>query len=288
MRLALVLSLLLAGGCSSTLVLLDRTPDATFERAQQHLARTGTMVAALAPSEPERMLFMQAEAFSQYRFTFPRRGVLNYLAEGAAAITDLPALQSLAGSLDLADLRLRMYDGAAHLWEALLYRYPATPLRPLALYRLGWAYRSTGVEGLPHKSGQELFDKLIQGYPSSPLTPLAQEAKRVRWKTKARATACSLVPGVGQMYTGAYGSGSIRLLIALGAAAMVIAPVAVSIVRRNELTWDRDWPLLVTGTAGLIILSIDYTSSYQDAVRRVVHYNERKEAEFQDQHPEAP
>jgi hypothetical protein len=80
----------------------------------------------------------------------------------------------------------------------------------------------------------------------------------------------------------------VRLLIALGAAAMIVAPIAVSIVRRNELSWSNDWPLLVTGTAGLIILSFDYTSSYQDTARRVVHFNEKREDEFQDQHPDAP
>lgn len=287
MRRACIL-ILLCAGCHSSLVLLDPTPDATFVRAQARLLRTAQLVDEAKPSEPERTLFLQAESFSEYRFTFPRRGALNYLAEGAAAITDLPALQSLAGSLDLADLRLRAYDGAVHLWEALLYRYPTTPLRPLTLYRLGWAYRSAGVEGLPHKSGDQLFDQLIKDHPSSPLAPLAAEAKKVRWKSKGTATACSLIPGVGQMYVGAYGSGVARLFIALGGAAMILAPVVVGIVRRNELSWSNDWPLLVTGTAGLVVLSLDYTSSYQDAIRRVVHYNERKEAEFQERHPEAP
>lgn len=288
MRRALAVLLVSTAGCSSSLVLLDPNPDATFARAQQRLARTARWVDDAKPTEPERTLFLQAEGFSQYRFIFPRRGVLNYLAEGAAAVTDLPALQSLAGSLDLADLRLRTYDGAAHLWEALLYRYPHTTLRPLTLYRLGWAYRSTGVEGLPHRSGDALFDQLIQEAPGSSLATLAAEAKQVRWKSKARATAASLLPGIGQMYVGAYGNGAVRLLIALGAAAMILAPVVVGVVRRNELSWEKDWPLLVTGTAGLVILSIDYTSSYQDAIRRVVHFNERKEAEFEERHPEAP
>lgn len=276
------------GGCSSSLVLLDKTPDAIFSRAQDRLLRTERLVDAAKPTDAERTAFMQAEAFYEYRFTFPRRGVLNYLAEGAAAIADLPALQSLAGSLDLADLRLRAYDGAAHLWEALLYRYPASPLRPLTLYRLGWAYRSTGVEGLPHKSGDALFDQLIIENPGTPLAALAADAKKTRWKSKAKATAWSLIPGAGQLYVGAYGSGAIRLLIALGSAAMVLAPIAVAIDRRNELGWDHDWPLLVTGTVGVVVLSLDYTSSYQDAIRRVVHFNDRAEAAFQDAHADSP
>lgn len=275
-------------GCSSSLVLLDQTPDPTFVRAQERLSRTGRLVDAAKASEPERATFMQAEAFYEYRFTFPRRGVLNYLAEGAAAVADLPALQSLAGSLDLADLRLRAYDGAAHLWEALLYRYPSSPLRPLTLYRLGWAYRSTGVEGLPHRSGDALFDQLIAENPGTPLATLAVDAKKTRWKSKSKATAWSLIPGAGQFYVGAYGSGAARLLIALASAAMVVTPIAVAIDRRNELGWDHDWPLLVTGTVGVVILSLDYTSSYQDAIRRVVHFNDRAEAVFQEAHPDAP
>ncbi len=286
-RSLLVALALVAAGCSSSLVLLEPTPDQTFVRAQARLAATTALVDAAKPTEADRALFLQAESFYQYRFTFPRRGVLNYLAEGAAAVADLPALQSLAGSLDLADLRLRAYDGAAHLWEALLYRSPSTTLRPLALYRLGWAYRNTGVEGLPHGSGA-MFDAVAAENPGTPLAALAVEAKKVPWKSKAKATAWSLIPGAGQFYVGNYGSGAVRLLVALGAAAMIVAPIAVGIVRRNELTWDHDWPLLVTGTVGVVILSLDYTSSYQDAVRGVVHFNERKEAAFEAAHPDAP
>jgi len=50
-----------------------------------------------------------------------------YLAEGAAAAFDFPALQSIAASLDLFDLRLKANDGAIQIWETLLVRYPRTP-----------------------------------------------------------------------------------------------------------------------------------------------------------------
>ena len=57
----------------------------------------------------------------------------------------------------------------------------------------------------------------------------------------------------------------------------------------DRVTADRgDWPLLVTGIAGAIILATDYSSSYQDALRAVLEYNERSEAAFENSHPAAP
>src|SRR5436190_525598 len=139
---------LLAGaGCGSSVLI--RRDDAIFTAAQARLVATAARIEGEKASQEERALFLQAESLYRYRFQPPRRGALAYLAEGAAAIADLPALQSLAGSLDLSDLRLRTYDGAVQLWETLLERHPGTTLRPLTLYRLGWAYRSVGASGLP-------------------------------------------------------------------------------------------------------------------------------------------
>src|SRR4029079_18775743 len=87
------------------------------------------------------------------RFQAPPRNAASTVAVVAAAITDLPAFQALAGSLDLIDLRLRGADGATHLWETLLVRDPNTALKPLALYRLGWAYRNAGASGLARAAG---------------------------------------------------------------------------------------------------------------------------------------
>jgi hypothetical protein len=39
---------------------------------------------------------------------------------------------------------------------------------------------------------------------------------------------------------------------------------------------------------GLIVLNVDYTLSYQDAMRGVVEFNDRVEADFEARHPEAP
>jgi len=252
------------------------------------MVRTASVVEQEKPTDSEKGLFLQAEGFYQYRFAFPPRGLLSYLAQGAAAVTDLPALQSLAGSLDLADLRLRSYDGAVHLWEALLDEHPQSALRPLTLYRLGWAYRSAGATGFPRSSGDEAFDALAKDHPSSPLAILSREARAVPWKSKGKATAWSLMPGLGQMYVGEYANGAVRLAVALASLAMVAVPVYVASRRSGELSWRSDWPLLATGIGGLIILSIDYTAAYQDALRGVIEFNERSEAEFEERHPEAP
>jgi hypothetical protein len=70
--------------------------------------------------------------------------------------------------------------------------------------------------------------------------------------------------------------------------AAVVVPVYVGYQRRTELTWQRDWPLLAASVGGLIVLSFDYTTSYEDAMRGAVEWNERAEASFQDAHPDAP
>ena len=75
---------------------------------------------------------------------------------------------------------------------------------------------------------------------------------------------------------------------ALASAAMIVVPAAIAYGRRDDLSWGGDWPLLATGLAGLFILSIDYTTSYQDALRAVVQFNERAEEDFERDHPTAP
>jgi hypothetical protein len=283
-----VLAALLCGAsaCSSSVTV--RTDDRVFAQAQERLARTEAVVEALHPPIDERTLFMQAEGFFRYRFAQPPRGGASYLGEVAAALADFPALQSFAGGLDLTALRLRANDGAVQLWETLLARRPQTVLRPLTLYRLGWAYRSTGVSGLPRASGEEAFDTLIREARDPRLVALARTAKTVPAKDKGTAAAWSLVPGLGQFYVGERLSGGLRLTIALASLAAIVVPTYVAFERRTDLSWSRDWPLLATSVAGLVVLSVDYTTSYEDAMRGVVESNERAEAAFEAAHPDVP
>jgi hypothetical protein len=73
------------------------------------------------------------------------------------------------------------------------------------------------------------------------------------------------------------------LLILFIALAAVIASN-----RGSDFNWKHDWPLLGVGVVGLSVLSLDYTSSYEDAQRAVVEWNEEREREFVATHPEAP
>lgn len=276
---------LAANGCASSVIV--RGDDQDFLRATARLGRTQELVAATGAPADEQTRFLQAEGFYRYRFAFPERGVGAHLAQAGAVFAELPVLQALAGALDLQDLRLRSYDGAVQLWESLLAARPASKLRPLTLYRLGWAYRSGGVSGLPRESGDEAFDQLIAQSPS-PLASLAREAKSVQWKSKRLATELSLLPGAGQVYAGEKANGAVRMLVAFAAAAAVLVPIGIAYQRRNDLSWGNDWPLVATSLAGLFALSIDYTISYQDALRAVVQFNERQEKSFEDRHPDAP
>jgi hypothetical protein len=284
--LAVLVGGLASAGCSASV--LVRPDDGTFQAAQERLAATTERLNRQWPDLEERPLFLQAEGLYRYRFQAPPRSAGGYLAEGAAAVLDFPALQALAGSLDLAELRLRMYDGSVQLWETLLVRHPSSPLRPLTLYRLGWAYRSAGVSGLPRESGDEAFEALIREYPGTPLALVAGEARGTPWKSKSMATGLSLVPGLGQLYVGERLNGTVRLAIALASVALIVTPLAVAYERRHELTWQQDWPLLAVGVGGLVLLSIDYTAAYHDAMRGVVDFNERVENEFAARHPDAP
>lgn len=281
----LVVGLLLSACSGSVLV---RDDDPAFSDAQERLARTARAVDALAPPPAERVLFLQAEGFYRYRFTPPPRSTGSYAAEAAASITDFPAFQALAGAMDLADLRTRAPDSAVQLWETLLQRYPQSSLRPLTLYRLGWAYRSVGASGLPRKSPDEAFDLLIREQPGSVLAGSAREAKTVEWKSKGVAAERSLVPGLGQMYLGETRSGWTRLGIAALSAAAFAVPAYEAAYGKGGLTWRSDWPLLTMGLAGLVVLSFDYTTSYQDAMAGVLRWNERAELSFEREHPAAP
>ena len=275
----------LACGCGGSALI--RGDDVAYRRSLEHFKRTRQMVAASLAPDDDQAMFLQAEGLFRYRFAPPGKSFGSYLAQAAASATDLPVLDSLAGALDLYSLRLRTYDGAVQLWETLLARDPATPLGPLARYRLGWAYRNSIASGLPRDSDQA-FDALVASDPGSPLAPLAAAARRAPWKSMDRATAWSIVPGLGQIYAGEIKNGSVRLAIAVVAAGMVVVPGIVAFERRDDLSWHRDWPLLVTSIAGAIIVTTDYSSSYQDALRAVLEYNERSEAAFEDAHPDAP
>jgi hypothetical protein len=273
-------------GCGDSMVIRD--DDATFARAQERLVRTSRTLETLKAPPEERALFMQAEGFYRYRFARKTRATGSYAAEAAAAITDLPAFQSMAGSLDLLDLRYRTPDNAAQLWETFIAQYPDSKLAPLALYRLGWAYRSVGASGLPRDDPDQAFDALIAREPGSKLAEIARDAKNVPWKSKATARRRSLIPGLGQLYVGEIGSGLLRFGIAAVAIAAFVAPTYVAAEHSSDLSWRDDWALLGTGLLGLTVLSLDYSNSYQASMESVVRWNERAEDEFDRAHPQAP
>jgi hypothetical protein len=283
---ALVVLLAAMSACSSSVLI--RPEDQTFARSERHLVATKTYVEKVKVPPEEAALVLQAEGLYRYRFDPPARGFTSYAAEFAASTIEIPAIQSMSGALDIFDLRLRMSDGAAQLWETYLSRYPNGAFRSLVLYRLGWAYHSTGAAGFPRKSGDEAFAQLHREYPDSPLSMLAASSHGLNWKSKDAATEWSVIPGLGQMYVGRYGQGSIHLLVALAAATMMVAPLVVAYDRRHDLTWGRDWPLLALGAGGLVVLSLDYTAAYKDAIQQVVEWNDRIESAFEDAHPAAP
>lgn len=275
-----------AAGCRSSVLI--RPDDPAFARAQGRLAQTTAQVDSQGGPLPERVLVLQAEGFYRYRFQPPRRGFLGYAAQFAASAIEISALQSVSEALDIYDLRLRTSDAAVQLWETYLSRFPDGAYRPLVLYRLGWAYRSAAAAGFPRASGNDAFAQLRREFPDSPLLPLAADALKLPWKSKSVATAWSVVPGLGQMYVGATGRGTVHLLVGLAAVAMIAAPTVAAFQRRHDLTWGHDWPLLVVGAGGLLVLSLDYTAAYQDALQRVVEWNDRLQDGFEDAHRDAP
>jgi hypothetical protein len=275
-----------AMGCSSSA--LVRPDDPTFARSAAKLEQTAADVEASGAPARERVLFLQAEAMYRYRFTVGSRGAAAVVAEAAGAITDFPVFQSLAGSLDLVDLRMRSADAAVQLWESFLLRYPESKLRPLALYRLGFAYRNVSATGLPRESGDEAWRDLCLRCAPPRLADAVTAARTIRWRSKETAAKWSIVPGLGQFYVDNPVGGSVRLAVALAATTAIVVPAVIGLTRSSELTWGNDWPLLVSAVSGLVVLSFDYTSSYEDAMRGVVKWNEREEAKFEDEHPDAP
>src|SRR5258706_11627203 len=278
-----IVAVALAGCGGSVLVHKD---DDIYRRAITNFQRTRRLVAESLAPDDEQAMFLEAEGLFRYRFETPGRSFGSYLALAGGALVQLPVLDSLAGSLDLFSLRLKAFDGAVQMWETLLERDPTTPLRPLALYRLGWAYRNSIASGFPRDSTRA-FDEIAACCRDSPVAPFAAQAKRAKWKSQGRATAWSLVPGLGQMYVGEYGNGAVRLAVALAAGAMMVIPAVIAYERRSDLSWHGDWPLFVVFGAGATILAIDYSSSYQDAMRAVLEYNEHNEREFERAHPDA-
>lgn len=273
---------LFSSSCSTTSVLIQHD-DHAFSEAQTHFQHVEKVLDGLHPSKSERSLFLQAEGFYQYRFTPPKKSSAKYLAEAASAITDFPGFQSLAGSLDMEDLRFRAADSAVQLWETLLEQYPKTTLRPITLYRLGWAYRNVGAQGLPRISPNDAFDELIQDEPDSELARLAKKARDIPYKTKEEAGFRSLIPGMGQMYLGETQSGLTRLGIAVAGLVAVAVPV-------YQATHGNHTSISSTavGLGGLIMLSFDFTDSYEDAIHGVVRWNEQAESQFQKRYPTAP
>src|SRR5262245_9774470 len=99
MRAPLALVLLALASCSSSVVI--RRDDPVYAHARGRLLHTQAVVDRLPASPDEKLRFLQAEGFYRYRFEFPARSAGVRLAEAAAIIVELPAFQSLAGSLDL-------------------------------------------------------------------------------------------------------------------------------------------------------------------------------------------
>ncbi|HEX4422810.1 MAG TPA: hypothetical protein VH165_33070 [Kofleriaceae bacterium] len=282
-----VAAMVVAGlaGCGQSPLI--RRDDDTYRRSIEHFQRTRQLIAAsLAPDE-DQAIFEQAEGVFRYRFEPPGRSAGAYLVQATASFIDLPVLEAVAGALDLYSLRLRANDAAVQLWETLLDRAPATPLRPLTLYRLGWAYRNAIAPGLPRSSALA-FDELAAKFPGSALAALAAEARRLPYKSQGAATAWSIVPGLGQMYTGHYASGAVRLAIAAAAATAIIVPGVRAYQRGSDFSLRHDWPLIAVAVAGAAVLAIDYSSSYQDALATALEHNERAEAAFEASHPTAP
>jgi hypothetical protein len=284
-RAAIVLAGCLVAGCGGSVLIARDDPG--YRRAIAHYQRTRQLVAAALAPDEDQAIFLQAEGLFRYRFAPPGRSVGSYLAQAAASLIDLPVLESLAGSLDLYSLRLRANDGAVQLWETLLERSPSSPLRPLALYRLGWAYRSAIASGFPG-SADGAFDELVAKHADSPLAAVATAAKAVTWKSQGTATAWSIVPGFGQIYAGETGNGVVRFGVALAAATALIVPSVLAYRRGRELSFGHDWPLLAVAIGGATVLAIDYSSSYADAQRAVLELNEAREAAFEDATPAAP
>lgn len=270
----LLLLALLSFACAPSPLI--RPDDADFLRAQDRLAASQKRALDLAGPGPESALFLQAESIYRDRFTLRLHGTGSYVAQAAAAAIDFGPLSVLAAGNGMADFRLMGYDGAAQLYEAQLTRYPAGKLAPLAQYRLGWAYRSVSLDW-PRNSEQSFTVAGKAGL------ALATQALKVPWKSQETAVTLSILPGLGQIYTGETANGLFRMVLAAAFATLAIVPTVVA-VRNHDASWQR----VALATAGLVGLQVVYTTAYQDAQRAALEFNEREEAKFEDAHPDAP
>ena len=289
LQLAALTALLLSSACSASVLI--KKDDASFANSLDRYQKTRRFIDADLAAKTEAPFFMQAEGLYRYRFEPPPRSFGGYVAQAAAAAMDFPALQAIAASLDLFDLRLKTNDGAIQLWETMLERYPQSSLRPLILYRLGWAYRYKITSGFPREEPDEAFDPLIKDFPTSPLAALARESKLLPWKSPDAATAWSIIPGAGQIYAGETGNGLARIAVALVGAALIVVPSVLAYLKANRhetISTGEGLAYAGVGIGGLIVLSIDYTLAYQDALRATMQFNERQERRFEDRHPDAP
>lgn len=269
----------ICAGCATA----SRPPladDAKFTAAEQHLADSVNRLAAPTTLAPDEVLFLQAESFYFYRTELRGPGAGSYLAQAAAAFTDFAALNVLAASQGPLELRLRAYDGAARLYSTLSTRYPESALRPMALYRLGWACRSASDESC---GSDESFQALWRAYPGSALAERAREAARVPSKSLGAATAWSILPGAGQLYVGEVLNGTVRLSVAAGFGALTLVPIITMVSERKF-----GWLPTALSFLGLVGLQVTYTTSYQDAQRAVLDFNERQEAAFEAAHAGPP
>jgi TM2 domain-containing membrane protein YozV len=286
MSYAPALLLLTCVACAPSALL--RPDDASFHAAHQELIRSVEAAqptpSAKAPAPaPDTVLWLQAESFYRYRFDLNTpRSTGSYVAQLAAATTDFAPLLVAASAEGMMDLRLHAYDGAAQLYEELVARHPDSPYRPLALYRLGWTYRSTLTEGFPRDSAGAL-EQLQRDYPDAPVAALVPQVLAVPWKSHDTAAVLSLIPGAGQLYVGETANGLARLGLSLGFAALAVVPI-VSLAHERHLRWVP----IVLSSAGFAGLQVSYTAAYQDAQRAVLQFNERQEAAFAARHPEAP
>ena len=80
-------------------------------------------------------------------------------------------------------------------------------------------------------------------------------------------------------------------MVVLVGAGLVIVPSVLAALKANRgehISTSEGLAYAGVAIGGLIVLSIDYTSAYEDAMRGVVQFNERAEAAFDDAHPDAP
>jgi tetratricopeptide (TPR) repeat protein len=284
---AIVICYVLSACAPSVLI---KKKDPTFDYARERFQKTANHLQAINQTDTSKIekisddqsLFLQAESYYRYRLELQDPSVRSLATKALAATTDFAPLSVWAASTEINQLRMQSYNGAAQLYEAFLERYPNSELRPLALYRLGWTYRNTSIEGFP-RNEREAFEELLKNYPTSPYAPMAKEILHTPFKSQGKAAAWSLIPGAGQMYVGEWRLGAIHLSIATAFTAVAIVPPTL-MVKDQKL----DWLGLGISLAGIVGLQVSYTIAYQDAQRRAISFNEHQEMEFEYKHPDAP